>query len=226
MGDEDEYYTDDDFDEIQFDEFVNADCESLDDCISLKRIICVLDFYKDHYDNEDAVNLYLKTQYKYLLNDFHHILDKHLNLKTMQMTECNEEFQIIYAMMLEIECVNCMQCPIFLRNQSEREKDTILSHGFIVDALDGIHSFFLHSVDSGYRVMDTSIDQNNICAIKQYLKQFEKLNRCRRKNNKFETQIDEKLDCCVIQSGFGQKQEFHDEFNKNSKNAKYEKLKN
>ena len=56
-------------------------CESLESCESLQRVIGILQFYAYNFKDEKKVISYLEsTKFnKYSLNDYHHLLDTHLN---------------------------------------------------------------------------------------------------------------------------------------------------
>lgn len=69
-----------------------TECGSLDDCECMTRIVMVLRFYQKHYDDEDTVRLYLKT-YTDFLNDYHHILDVHLNENRLGVEAVNGELK-------------------------------------------------------------------------------------------------------------------------------------
>eukprot|EP01084_Bolivina_argentea_P081610 147772_1 len=69
--------------------YEKLDDEPLDNCcigncISLNRLIIILKFYKNHNDindenDIDKLSKYLILNREYLLNDYHHILNVHLN---------------------------------------------------------------------------------------------------------------------------------------------------
>eukprot|EP01084_Bolivina_argentea_P097219 174790_1 len=53
--------------------------QNITNCIGLQRIILMLKFYNHNYNKYDKFKNYLQTYEKHLINDYHHILDKHLN---------------------------------------------------------------------------------------------------------------------------------------------------
>eukprot|EP01084_Bolivina_argentea_P000172 324_1 len=102
-------------------------------------------------------------------------------------------------------------CKIYKRNNRQRESDNISSDNdvlnYIIDILDSIHCYFIHSVDTGYRILDgihessdDSKDDKSIYYDKQLLtlkshlkskrKEIEQIRGgLRVQNNKFMTNI-------------------------------------
>lgn len=80
-------------------QFVN-NCESLESCASLQRVIEILQFYAYNFNDEKKVISYLEsTKFnKYLLNDYHHLLDTHLNEDRVSVNECNAQFEAMHKM--------------------------------------------------------------------------------------------------------------------------------
>eukprot|EP01083_Nonionella_stella_P011979 33979_1 len=134
-------------------------------CIGLQRIVSILSFYSANYNQCDAITAYLSKYNvsKWLVNDYHHIIDKHLNEHNHSQTKCDKQFELIYAYMMEDKQLFCDigTCNIWLRNNRERELYPVVSYPFtggdklsmFMDILDSIHCYFMHSVDIGHRIM-------------------------------------------------------------------------
>eukprot|EP01084_Bolivina_argentea_P001994 3679_1 len=135
--------------------------ESLHSCVSIQRICNVLQFYQHYHANRTSDDRFSKiSKYlpscTYLINDYHHILEHHLNEDNMTKHKSNEAFKLIQQILQQNNLIcNIHTCPIYVRNNRMREKDTIEcdNHAFIyIDLLDTKHCYFMHSVDIGYRI--------------------------------------------------------------------------
>ena len=125
--------------------------QNIDHCISLKRIISLLKYYNNNHQNYNGIEQYLEKYSSHLIEDYHHILDKHLNEDKISKLECNKQFEMIYNEITNKHNISCdiTNCKIYSRNNRERE---ILN-------IDGINDcYFLHSVDTGYRIIQKLID--------------------------------------------------------------------
>eukprot|EP01084_Bolivina_argentea_P276004 470825_1 len=185
-------------------EFFN-NCKSLKNCESLQRIICILQFYKNSFNDEEKTMIEIRTKYRHILNDYHHILNKHLNEDILLMSVCNEQFECIYKEIMdnELEC-DINECLIYLRNNREREKTLVeyeTNLAVYMDILDSIHCYFIHSVDFGFRmIVKPPIDDKNdsvaydaeFASLKAYLspikKNLETIKTKNRLSNKFITE--------------------------------------
>ena len=221
-------------------------CSALQDCKSVSRIIQILKFYKDNEGEEETIMSYLHN-YTHLLNDYHHVLDKHLNEDILSMDECNLNFKLIYNRIIQRNDLSILcdvdTCSMYKRNNAERGKDTIISQSHIMDVLDSIHCFFLHSVYYGYRFLDNNEDEKSeisngkdLSAMKLYLEKtrenlIDVRGKQRFKNNKFVTQImpepddkeQEEEEMVCIRHGFGAWYDYWNEYSEHK--AKYGKLK-
>eukprot|EP01084_Bolivina_argentea_P132642 234091_1 len=112
-----------------------CDGNEITECVALQRIISVLKYYKSHNkqnkgNNNTALFKYLEDHKKYLINDYHHILEMHLNEDTINQNETNKQFELIYKQIIQhnnnLTC-NINECEIYLRNNRERETDQIHS---------------------------------------------------------------------------------------------------
>eukprot|EP01084_Bolivina_argentea_P317112 549780_1 len=143
--------------------------KDIDNCIGLQRIVSILSFYSTNYNKSDAITAYLSKYNvrKHLVNDYHHMIDKHLNEHNHSQSKCDKQFELIYAYMMEDKQLFCDigTCNIWLRNNRERELVPVVSAApptpegdddklsMFMDMLDSIHCYFMHSVDIGHRIM-------------------------------------------------------------------------
>ena len=136
-----------------------CDVESVMNCIALKRLISLLKIYDDKHSKYDEIDNYLQKYNTYLISDFHHILDMHLNEDRISAIESNNQFGIIYKQMTEMNDLSCdiENCKIYSRNNRQRETMNIdcgdNKLAMFIDIIDSIHCYFLHSIDCGYRII-------------------------------------------------------------------------
>eukprot|EP01084_Bolivina_argentea_P307875 532213_1 len=147
--------------------FTDCNTESVDKCISLRRISSILKFYQDHSNNYNVLSKYL-LQYKHVINDYHHILDHHLNEDNIKQIKSNEQFTLIYHEITNRSDIICdvNKCAMYSRNNRIREKENIECNDKIlsnyINILDTIHCYFVHSADIGYRIINKiQIDDQN-----------------------------------------------------------------
>merc|ERR1712232_632850 len=123
-----------------------------------QRILSILQFYGANYENADELSKYLSV-YKHLVNDFHHILDRHLNDANISQKKPANAFAAIFGQIMRwgMRC-NVSKCAMHRRNNRVRELTQIDERSkdiaMFMDILDGIHCHFLHSVDIGYRALN------------------------------------------------------------------------
>ncbi len=154
----------------QIDEYAGMSCigQNITDYIDFQRIISILAFYSNNYNNYKAINKYLDiyNMTKYLTNDHIHISHKHLNQDNIPKS--NKQFNITYKTINQSHLV----CDIanyysYKRNHRPRQTQFITSQSdeyniaMFVDMLDAIHCYCIHSVDTGYRNIDKSIINND-----------------------------------------------------------------
>eukprot|EP01084_Bolivina_argentea_P253653 426185_1 len=147
----------------------NSQCKSVKDCLSLQRVITCLQYYQKidiHSINEDKLLLFIQKNQD-ILNDYHHVLDKHLNEDSLSKRQTDEQFEIIYDRIINENDLICdiTQCQVYLRHNRQREKQQIkhVNQCYLtnIDLLDSMHCFFLHSVDIGFRIMhNMNVDAN------------------------------------------------------------------
>ena len=160
---------------------IDETCKNSINCVALKRIIEVLRYYDNITSSEeDSINegderkdeqrnkhknstlwitYFNDTNYKHLLNDYHHILKHHLHKK--DISKSNDEFDIIYKQIIKyVKHCDVTKCQKFRRNRRIREHENISILNcrnndlcnFYTETLDSIHCYFLHSFDIGMRV--------------------------------------------------------------------------
>eukprot|EP01084_Bolivina_argentea_P292986 503847_1 len=133
----------------------------IDECFAIDRIISMLKFYHINHQNYNEILKYLQQYQQYLIEDYHHILDKHLNEDKISKLESNKQFEIIYKKITETNNLSCdiKNCKVYLRNNRQRETTNIKCKdkhlAMYIDIIDTIHCYFLHSVDIGYRLIHT-----------------------------------------------------------------------
>eukprot|EP01084_Bolivina_argentea_P264778 448625_1 len=167
----------------------NVHCKSIRNCASLKRLIKFLKYYRNHYNDIDKLTQYFKANNHQTLNDYHHILQKHL-----RYDDTNEQFTFIYKKMQknELFCV-IKTCKIYQRNSRSRETENkyeicndrnLLLH---IDILDCIHCYFIHSVDIGYRVLHDYTNDITMVDLRKHLSSKRRKIQEMRGTNRFET---------------------------------------
>lgn len=151
----------------------NNECKSLVECDSINRIISCLKFYQKLDLNNDS-NLLIEylnqNNYPFLLNDYNHILIKHLG-DNKSTQETRKEFEAIHVyIMSQIESCELEKCQQLHRNSRDREKDSESAliqpddnqdkdlFNFYVDYLDTIHCFLVHTFDIGHRLKSDEIN--------------------------------------------------------------------
>eukprot|EP01084_Bolivina_argentea_P265022 449098_1 len=141
----------------------NNDCSDISSCKSLKRLMMLLQFYQSTINNVNDINsnkLFLEyiEGYKNILNDYGHLLCVHLDQETQE--ENDNIFAIIHNKCSKY--INCSldNCKHYTRNNRNRcepntkvveNNNNLLS--IYTDILDTIHCYFLHSYDTGFRLI-------------------------------------------------------------------------
>lgn len=149
-------------------------CPSIDKCFALDRLVFSLRFYQkiNEEDTETAMNelsQYVMTNGHYIINDYHHMLSHHLNEDNVPKSFQYEQFKCIYNKIMNDKQNQCdvTKCKIFVRNNRQRETNKISKYVLdpaavaMIDTLDSIHCYFIHSVDIGYRIVTDITDTNN-----------------------------------------------------------------
>eukprot|EP01084_Bolivina_argentea_P216837 368273_1 len=102
----------------------NCECngQNITDCMALKRMISMLQFYAKNSSNYNEINTFLSKYKQFLVTDFHHLFDEHLNEDKMSKTESNKRFELIYKM-IENNNLFCdiKKCNIYQRNNRKKK---------------------------------------------------------------------------------------------------------
>eukprot|EP01084_Bolivina_argentea_P160440 279389_1 len=212
-----------------------APCK-IDDCAALQRILKHIKFYQPHKKFDDKLSKYL-MKHKNAINDYHHILDVHLNI------DDDMQFKLIYDKMIKDEQLRCdiNKCSIYKRNNRERENEKIKCDENImvyVDIMDSIHCYFLHSIDTGFRIFNNN--DYDAKSMKSYLlgkrKNLERI-RGNARVSKFkfmtdtatskESKTESNVDTNDSQYRFGERINYWNEwfYNEKHRNQKFTKLK-
>jgi len=159
------------------DELVQIACSGvITECQSLERILGTLQFYQTHAQNEQELLTYFE-RYKYLLNDYTHILSVHLD-QEKEMNDMNGA--VIYNKITQLVKCDVNSCPFYSRdpliaspalrslpspshtpskkgaarrawNQTEIERLI-----FYRNTLNTIHCYFLHPFHTGFRMVKSA----------------------------------------------------------------------
>eukprot|EP01084_Bolivina_argentea_P274063 467023_1 len=156
----------------------NCDCNSISTCVSINRITQCLQFYQSidlSTNSHLLINYFNKNNYPFLINDYNHILTKHLgDNKPIKQTR-NEYEQINQFIMSQIKHCQLEKCNKLNRNTRNREKEPLLDTiqlnntnndtndllSFYIDILDTIHCYLIHSFDIGYRIKSNELQLIN-----------------------------------------------------------------
>eukprot|EP01083_Nonionella_stella_P084152 232891_1 len=139
-------------------------CDSVENCAYLQRLCKALQFYQSNKESNHKafLNYFSSQHYDLLLTDYHHILNHHLEQKSLIDTQ--HEFELIHNTIIRsIDHCSLDQCNKFKRNNRNRSKlkvDPSLTDAkirFYTDTLDTIHCYFVHSYDIGFRLKSDQI---------------------------------------------------------------------
>ena len=94
---------------------------------------------------------------KCIINDYHHLLNLHLNEDNLSKNKSNQQFIQIYDLLTNDSNLKCdiSKCLMYVRNNRERDNNII---NVEMDILDSIHCYFLHSIDDGIRFLNDDHD--------------------------------------------------------------------
>ena len=160
----------------------NDACKGLNDCKSLKRIQKILEYYKSiiNQNDNDQQNVssllmeYLKTNnYKNMMNDYHHLLLKHLNAEDNTINAQN--YAIINQSLSHCKCydaynnnmtksINEIESTDENKEKDDKQMKQEMTALVYVELLNNIHQVFIHGYDIGYRIKhvnDTEINQDD-----------------------------------------------------------------
>jgi len=137
-------------------------CQSVADCVAIKRIADCLCFYQSLDVEEEGGKLlaYLDGDYPFLMDDYHHILMHHLG-DGQAIEGSRAEFEAIHQIvMAKLKRCALGKCPKLRRNRrdrdgiDEKQPESPSANGLRVsiDFLDTIHVHLVHTFDIGYRL--------------------------------------------------------------------------
>ena len=153
------------FHDIQMD----THCESIDECMSIKRMIIVLRFYESlniiKNNNPHSISMLINW-----INDSytaHKLLDDFIHINTIHNNKL-EEIQKYIVQQLEIKVCDINHCISLARHNRDRKLDRnhdTMNEGeddqwiFIRDTFDNIHSYLFHTFDMGLKIKQQEIDK-------------------------------------------------------------------
>eukprot|EP01084_Bolivina_argentea_P091901 165394_1 len=155
-------------------QFEDSSCCSMESCESIKRIILLFQYHilvQQRYESPQSYHKlmeYLDTKYFDFINDYHHMITRHLNLNTRSSNENNREFECLYdAITKYIPSCDAAACKHFATHHGyetidiplhttpghdDHDETAITAMRFYIRLLDSVHCFVLHSFDDGFRV--------------------------------------------------------------------------
>eukprot|EP01084_Bolivina_argentea_P194237 333236_1 len=194
-----------------FETACNGDALNISNCISISRVSAILKKHTKHNENQSFPI--------HLINDYHHILQYHLNENNMCLTQSNKQFELIYQQIIENDSTcDISRCAIYSRNNRQREHDSPNQNVSLCDnLLDSIHCFFMHSIDTDHMIHHKLNDNSEMPKLKLYLKNKRKniqhiRGMARFSKNKFITNIDapyvtdvpNKKDTSIVESKYNE----------------------
>ena len=144
---------------ILFSKEFSSKCRSLRSCLSLRRLSYVLKLHFHFAPTDDSVMAMVQhlASYKQLINDYHHILDVHLNEENADglCSNSNRSYELIHKL-LNLQC-DVARCRCYQRLHRVREREGDDGHygseqRVYRDLMDTIHCALVHGFDSGMRV--------------------------------------------------------------------------
>ena len=166
-----------------FDEkFSNDKNCNLEKCKSIYRLRQILHFYQtiqegndnnlEQIEIEKLIIEYIKSnKYNNIVNDYHHVLLIHLNVKSQEIISKNyNKINLTFN-----KLINCQisKCKFYQRNNRDRDNmykvegdnDDDYKHDKFgltyCDILDNIHTYFIHAYDTGFRIKRDLYINNN-----------------------------------------------------------------
>eukprot|EP01084_Bolivina_argentea_P065952 120229_1 len=134
----------------------NEQCKSIQSCKSIHRIINYLKMYET-IDIKNVCKTFNAESIPFINDDFNHVLLNHLgDQHTLQFTK--KQYEDIYDYMTQNYLSTCslVHCEKSIRNNRARESNSQMSVDsktqYIIDIMDTLHCFFMHSFDVGFRI--------------------------------------------------------------------------
>lgn len=79
----------------------SIDCKGIQNCASLNRLIEILKYSKQQTkSNDNDIDSYFHENKQVIINDYHHILNHHLNEENNSTLKSNENFDYIYNILI------------------------------------------------------------------------------------------------------------------------------
>lgn len=140
---------------------------------SLQNLTDCLHFWQSVDINTDQKDIFVFfSQYKDLINDYHHVLSNHLNRDHQTLEEKNKSFESIHKYISEHVKCDSINNVIHIRNNRHREDDDHQNNdpllSFYVDIMDTIHCLFLHSYHYNIRALQTNKNQQQHKMVKTF----------------------------------------------------------
>ena len=146
----------------EFSKCHDIQCRSARDCQSIRNIATALVLYQQHQNGQngsdnrqsaDYLSEFVEQRYPNLINDFHHILNQHLDADSRKS---NEEFEDIYYELKRYIHCDIKQCAYYRRSLRDREGDRFRvnrdEETVYMDIMDTVHCYLLHSYDLAFRI--------------------------------------------------------------------------
>eukprot|EP01084_Bolivina_argentea_P019339 35970_1 len=138
-------------------------CIEIKQCLQLKRVIKALVYYQslNMEETKNELVAFCTNTYKYLLDDFNHIIMVHNN----NNEEIHQYLLSDYSSLFS--CCNVSKCAIYKRSNRNREHSDNESETdniefmFWRDLFDRIHSYLIHLYDSPLRIEKSKLDIND-----------------------------------------------------------------
>eukprot|EP01084_Bolivina_argentea_P294239 506230_1 len=131
----------------------NRKCISIDKCAETRRIMDTLIYYQSSNAQPiDSLVDYCTNKHKTLIDDYNHIITYHSN--DIELIYDFIKQNKTYQPLLSCEFTTCSMYKRSNRNRDSvpSNSNTDLSFIFWRDLMDQMHSFILHSLDSGIRI--------------------------------------------------------------------------
>eukprot|EP01084_Bolivina_argentea_P308631 533728_1 len=70
-------------------------------CSHLKRLMKALIFHKTNHDNNENIQIFFNQNQNTIIDDYHHLLDQHLNEDNLSKIKSDKQFQEIYNILID-----------------------------------------------------------------------------------------------------------------------------
>eukprot|EP01084_Bolivina_argentea_P061857 113078_1 len=133
-------------------------CNDIKKCKPLNKLIKELKLYQKYNKKDTEMRNVDDEQYIQLINSYHHMLYCHSK---------NRDCEYIHNCIISENDLFCdiNKCQIYVRNSRITENDchenVDKNTGKYIALMDVIHSYFIHAVDIGFRIVNENVDINN-----------------------------------------------------------------